>query len=284
MRLTAICPILLLTFAYAPNAVVCAQCDGTIAKCKEKGQEIWGKIASAKGDTDGISAKYAKYYQDLAAASQIDTAFNTGKRVKDLMAGVDLKVPARLTSVTIKGHSGSGAVAYENIYSEKLIAAINNFREEDPVEKENQVNWNVVAFEQYKKVATPASLTYVLRYNIVNTATNAVATAIYKAVGKEGDTTKDSTDWVMWTYAENADYILALLGTPNGSGAGYILIDYAETLNKKSIAAIYTRKFEGNWAMVVQFKAESTSESFLTSFLYTQHPIVRFVAGLLGTA
>jgi hypothetical protein len=107
-----------------------------------------------------------------------------------------------------------------------------------------------------------------------------VITEVYKAAGMGGDTTKDSTNWVTWTHANHPDYILALLGTTNGSGAGYILTDFAGTLGRKTIASIHTRRYDKAWAMVVQYQARSVTGSFLTSF--QQHPIVRVVGGLLG--
>jgi hypothetical protein len=275
MRLIAISPILL-ALAFAPNAVVRAECD-TIADCKVKGQTIWSSIASATTDKAGISAKYAKFYKALEDPSTINTQFNVGKSIKDLLGGVGLKLPANVNKVEIKGKSSTGAAAYENVYSDKLIAALNNFKAEDPVASADQVNWNVIAFEQYKEKQTAASLTYVLRYNIDNKATSAVITEVYKAAGKGDDTTKDDTDWVTWTHSDHADYILALLGTTNGSGAGFILTDYAETLGRKTIASIHTRRYEKAWAMVVQYQGRPVTESFLTS-----HPIVRFVGGLLG--
>jgi hypothetical protein len=276
MRLIAISPILLLTLAYAPNTVVRAECD-TIATCKVKGQSIWNSIASATTDKPGISAQYAKYYKALEHSSSIGTQFNVGRSIKDLMAGVGLKLPANVNKVEIKGKSGTGAAAYENIYSDELIAAINNFKAEDPVDPAHQVNWNVIAFEQYKEKQKAASLTYVLRYNIDNKATSAVITEVYKAAGKGGEVTKDDTNWVTWTHSDHPDYILALLGTTNGSGAGFILTDYAGTLGRKTIASIHTRRYEKAWAMVVQYQGRPVTESFLTS-----HPIVRFVGGLLG--
>lgn len=50
------------------------------------------------------------------------------------------------------------------------------------------------------------------------------------------------------------DAVLTLLGTDKGKGAAFILIDYNGTLRGKKIVAIYTRRQEGMWVMVVEFQ------------------------------
>ncbi|KAJ7637764.1 hypothetical protein B0H17DRAFT_1149400 [Mycena rosella] len=65
----------------------------------------------------------------------------------------------------------------------------------------------------------------------------------------------DDVDWTSWDVnnAAEKDVVLALLGTDNGKGSGYILVDYNGILQGKMIIAIHTRRQEGNWGMVTEY-------------------------------
>jgi hypothetical protein len=133
--------------------------------------------------------------------------------------------------------------------------AIYNYREHDAAAK--KLNWNVIAFEGYKRSGQKAAdLKYVLRQDITNAGTKAVLEEVYKGAQKGSEITQATTKWETWTYddAKHRDAFLALLGTPNGNGAGYILVDYAATLKDKKIVSIHTRRLERWWAMAVEYK------------------------------
>jgi hypothetical protein len=269
MRLTPIYPLLtLLTFAYAlpaPGTDVHAapvtrapECN-SVATCKVKGQKVWDLLTAATTDTAGISAKYEESYKSLEVASTVGTVFNAGKRVKTIMKALGVTLPSSLKGIEIKGKT-AGQSAYENYFSSNAIFAINNFKAQDPVETAKQVNWNVVAFEQFKNAGgKPTDLKYVMRFEISNAGTKAVLEEVYKSAGKEADiTAEDTQEWQSWTHSGNGDSFLGLLGTPNGNGAGYILSDYAATLGQKSIQAIHTGRQEGQWSMVVEYTPSCT--------------------------
>jgi hypothetical protein len=130
----------------------------------------------------------------------------------------------------------------------------------------------VVAFEQYKEVlpGNVKDLKYVMNFEIKPDETKNVLKEVYVAAGKEADVTKEDTDWETWTHAANADAFLGLLGTDNGNGAGYLLVDYAATLGKKNIAGIHTKRQEGQWSIVVEYTAGGEVSSDSTSFLVEQ--------------
>jgi hypothetical protein len=266
MRLTPIYPLLaLLTFAYALPApgtdahaapvtrAPAPECN-SIATCKVKGQKVWGLVTAATTDTAGTTTKYTESYKSLEVHGTTGTAFNAGKRIKTIMTALHVTLTGNLKTIDIKGKS-EGQSAYENYFSSNAIFAINNFKAQDPVETAKQVNWNVVAFEQFKNSGgNPTALKYVMRFDISNKGTIAVLEEAYKGAGKEADAKAENTaQWQSWTHAANGDSFLGLLGTPNGNGPGYILSDYAHTLGKKTIQAIHTGRVEGQWSMVVEF-------------------------------
>jgi len=134
---------------------------------------------------------------------------------------------------------------------------VNNFKAQDPVAAANQVAWNVVAFEQYKEFKgadAPTDLRFIMRFHIDNPVTNAVLSDVYNTHQMATQAGQDDIEWTRWA-ADDAcglDVILSLLGTDNGKGAAFILIDYKATLGK-SIVAVYTRRQEAQWAMVVEY-------------------------------
>ena len=270
MRLTPIYPLLaLLTFAYAlpapgtdahaaPVTRANAECN-SIATCKVKGQKVWGLVTAATTDTAGTTAKYTASYKSLEVPSTVGTVFNAGKRVKTIMKAIGVTLTGNLKGIEIKGKT-AGHAAYEHYFSSNAIFAINNFKAEDPVEAAQQVNWNVVAFEEYKNSGgKPTDLKYVMRFEISNAGTKAVLEEVYKSAGKEADIKENDTkEWQSWTHSGNGDSFLGLLGTPNGNGPGYILSDYAATLGQKSIHAIHTGRVEGQWSMVVEYTPSCT--------------------------
>lgn len=165
-------------------------------------------------------------------------------------------LPPTITQRLIPGKT-QGNVAFENVYAPGVIVAVNNFKTEDPVAAANQVAWNVVAFEQYKEFKgtdAPTDLQFVMRFHIDNDVTIAVLADVYNSHELAAQAALDDIEWTRWAADDQCgmDVILSLLGTDNGKGAAFILIDYKTTLGK-NIVAIYTRRQEGQWAMVVEY-------------------------------
>ncbi|KAJ7464290.1 hypothetical protein B0H11DRAFT_2198100 [Mycena galericulata] len=246
-------------------------CQDT-ASCKVRGQDLWDKVTAATADKDAAqtTAKYQASYQQLSQPQSIPTASGLGRQIFSLFArlknsGVRLpplqapllaNMPATITQQIIPGKS-EGSVAFENVYAPGVIVGVNNFRAEDPVAAANQVGWNVVACEQYKEfkgTAAPTDLQFIMRFHIDNSVTIAVLNDVYTTHQMAAQAAQDDIEWTKWAADDDCgmDVILSLLGTDNGKGAAFILIDYKATLGK-NIVAIYTRRQEGQWAMVVEY-------------------------------
>jgi hypothetical protein len=93
--------------------------------------------------------------------------------------------------------------------------------------------WSDAAFLQWKLCATETSkLQYVLRYNVMNEATNFVVDSINAANGTE------MAAWPGVAYDAESEEGRALLGTPNGSGVAFMLIQHKEQLGRKKIGKV----------------------------------------------
>ncbi|KAJ7110872.1 hypothetical protein C8R44DRAFT_933767 [Mycena epipterygia] len=202
----------------------------------------------------------------------------TGKQIislfnKETLGGANLPNPLfpalpttlqRVATTPDPEHEGSGfdVVAYEFAFAPGAIVAVQSFTDEDPVtDKTKQVPWNVIAMELYKTYkgsAPPTDLKYIARFHIVNDVTVDALKEVYTASGKQADISKQDTDWVAWdpNDACGGTAVPTLLGTDNGAGAGFLLVDYMGTLKKK-IKFIHTRHSDGQWGMVIEVMGSS---------------------------
>ncbi|CAO2648158.1 Nn.00g090800.m01.CDS01 [Neocucurbitaria sp. VM-36] len=106
--------------------------------------------------------------------------------------------------------------------------------------------WSDVVYLQWKSRASDTSdLQYVLRYNVVNVFTNFVLDAINKL----NDTRTE--EWPGRTYDATSKDGHALLGTPNGSGVAYLLIQHKKQLGHKTIEKITV--FSLGWNVMMLF-------------------------------
>jgi len=93
-------------------------------------------------------------------------------------------------------------------------------------------HWSDVAYLQWAKfVKTPADLRYVLRISIENTETKAVVRHIMKDTLVNGGEQSFRTD-------DNRDKVAALLGTPNGVGVAWLLIQHKRQLGNKTVEKV----------------------------------------------
>ncbi|KAL8786993.1 MAG: hypothetical protein Q9195_007971 [Heterodermia aff. obscurata] len=139
-----------------------------------------------------------------------------------------------------------------SISSGIIIGDIND-RRNDRVPKEEQLNWSDIVFYNYKaliaeensrraKQALPLStysvkdIKYIFRHFIYNAKTRAAIAESYSSLGLDRNTMQT------WKYTDLAtrNGFLALLGTPNGQGAAYMLIQHGAELGFKYIESITT--------------------------------------------
>ncbi|KAJ7204183.1 hypothetical protein GGX14DRAFT_647773 [Mycena pura] len=258
-----------------PRALVSrASCTDTVS-CAEKGKELFTKTTAATADTPSAKTGdlYAASYAPHATPTTLNTQTGVGRQIFALFtklrnSGVrlpPLQKPLLAESalqqqveVSIPGKT-AGQFAFDNAYAPGVIVGLNNFREEDSVAQGSQVGWNVVAFEQYKAfrgASPPSDLRFVMRFHIDNAVTIQVLKDVYNTHGLSDQATQDDTEWTRWAVDdENCgnDVVMALLGTDNGKGAAFLLIDYKTSVGNKNIVAIYTRRQEGLWAFVVEY-------------------------------
>jgi hypothetical protein len=93
--------------------------------------------------------------------------------------------------------------------------------------------WSDVVYLQWKMHSSPEStLKYVLRHNIMNPVT----ASIVEAINIANSTT--TLEWPGTSYAATSEEGQALLGTPNGSGVAYLLVQHKQELGRKTIEKI----------------------------------------------
>jgi len=93
--------------------------------------------------------------------------------------------------------------------------------------------WSDVAYLQWaKSVKTPSDLRCVLRISIKNPTTKAVVKHIMKDTLAKGDESRSlRTD-------DDRDHVAALLGTPNGVGVAWLLIQHKRQLGHKTVEKV----------------------------------------------
>ncbi|KAJ7828612.1 hypothetical protein B0H13DRAFT_1917007 [Mycena leptocephala] len=194
--------------------------------CKQKGTGIWALITAATTDKSPAltTAKFqASYVGGFTTTSQQE---NT---------------------------------PYQILFARGLIVATYSDRMADPVPTANQVPWDVVAMELYKGYRGPdgpSDLKFVLRYHITNVITIGILEELYTASQMASAISADDSEWIRWDANDGAcdtNAVLTLLGTDNGTGSGFILVDYAATIGGKRIVNIYTRRLNSVWHMATEY-------------------------------
>ncbi|KAJ6572812.1 hypothetical protein DFH09DRAFT_1460819 [Mycena vulgaris] len=250
------------------------------ASAKLKGEQIWAQIAAATADkspaltTDKFRASYSAIF---TVADEIPTNVRGGEGMDIAslfntvtVGGPDLPKPLfSALPDTLHRVENEGTVAYELIFTPGVIVASYSFKEDDPIRPRTaQVNWDVIAMELYKDfkgVDGPTDLRFVMRLHIVNPVTIGVLEELYANSQMSAQASANDIEWTQWDANDGkcgTDAVLTLLGTDNGSGAGFMLIDYHATLGGKRIINVYTRRQNGctHWIPDVDIKLEALSE------------------------
>ncbi|KAJ7144618.1 hypothetical protein C8R44DRAFT_865520 [Mycena epipterygia] len=241
-----------------------------VASCKAKGQKIWDLISAATADTskDKTTNKFAAAYASIWKIDK-DISTSDGETGTEVMSlfnketvegGVDLANPLfRGLPSTLRRVATDDEDAYEFVFAPGAIVNVRSYKNMDPVPEAQQVSWDIIAMERYKTYkgsAPPTDLKYVMQFHIANSVTMEVLVQLYKNGGMTDQVAADDTHWVKWDANDGScgkNAVLALLGTDNGSGSGFILVDYNGTLKGKKLNAIYTRRQDDMWAMVVEY-------------------------------
>ncbi|KAJ7034267.1 hypothetical protein C8F04DRAFT_1102100 [Mycena alexandri] len=253
-------------FALAPRAPT------DPASAKVKGEQIWALIGATTADKDPslTTAKFLAGYagarpvftisQDLSTnvkgglGNEIWSVFN-----KQTENGVDLEHPLLpALATTLRRRTARTPLTYDLVFAPGVIVSAIAFKKRDPVPEAEQVNWNVIAMELYReyKGGDVSDLKYVLQLHIDNDVTQAALVELYTNSRMATDATARNTDWTRWDANDGGcgtNAVLTLLGTDNGSGSGFLLVDYRATLSGRDIGYMYTRRQSSWWDMVVEY-------------------------------
>ena len=216
----------------------------------------------------------AKYYlpcfQDVSKESNYQQFYKRFEDLPDLKAPPDIRgvvssLPGVQSSVIFTRRSNTCASlqfgdaqrgeCFDNSYSigSGIIIGEINDRRKDLVPKEEQLNWSDIIFYNYKamiadenqrrlKSGLPLTtysvkdIRYIFRHDITNKETKRVIADSYSSLKLDRNTMQT------WTYTDEAmrDGFLALLGTPNGLGAAYLVIQHGAEMGFKMIESIIT--------------------------------------------
>ncbi|KAJ7828601.1 hypothetical protein B0H13DRAFT_1916997 [Mycena leptocephala] len=234
--------------------------------CKQKGTGIWALITAAT--TDKSPALTTAKFQASYVGGFTTTSVN-----RDVTGGLGNSITSVLNRVAISGAPSASPLfpnldpvlqqqentPYQILFARGLIVATYSDRMADPVPTANQVPWDVVAMELYKGYRGPdgpSDLKFVLRYHITNVITIGILEELYTASQMASAISADDSEWIRWDANDGAcdtNAVLTLLGTDNGTGSGFILVDYAATIGGKRIVNIYTRRLNSVWHMATEY-------------------------------
>ncbi|KAJ6629682.1 hypothetical protein B0H10DRAFT_1986284 [Mycena sp. CBHHK59/15] len=240
------------------------------ASTKIKGEDIWAKILAATTDKSPAltTDKYLASYTTLFTVSEDIPADVKGQRGNEILSlfnkltenGADLANPLFPNfPATLRKRQARTLFTYELEFAPGVIVAATSQKRRDPIPPAEQVNWNVIAMELYKEFKgedAPTDLRFVMQFHISNDLTKTVLTELYTNSQMAAAASAINTEWVKWDANDGGcgtNAVLTLLGTDNGSGPGYILVDYHTTLGGKQIVNIYTRRQSGWWGMVIEY-------------------------------
>jgi hypothetical protein len=134
-------------------------------------------------------------------------------------------------------------VAYDNVSPNAVLEAEGLKGLREPELK----HWSDVAYLQWLSHADPDyNLRYVLRYNVLNDLSQFVVKTLENLNGTP------PIEWPGTTYEAGTEEFLALLGTPNGSSTGYLLINHKAELGHKTIDKI-TVFLQGRHEVMILF-------------------------------
>lgn len=147
------------------------------------------------------------------------------------------------TDITIRCLSAGGSVLINSFnLASGSIDAENNIQAEN---QKDPLRWSDIAFFAYCQGATnrpwkgdPTTIVEIKQTSISNKETLATIKEAYAKLGK----VKGKINWT----AGSGDPFVALLGTPNASGAGYMCADHFDEMGGKKVGTIIT-EYDPDW-------------------------------------
>lgn len=206
-------------------------------------------------------------YDNFSEDSRLDSLL----QLMDLRTGFTLGSPGsgwqRVRSrLTLIGHEMNLATWLQIVNEDDgLLIALHN---ESPMQKLREENlpmhnapdlahWSDAAYLQWKMCTSEnARLDYVLRHHVINTAINDAN------AGERFE--RDNPPWPGRTYSTDTAEGQALLGTPNGCGVAYMLIQHRQELGHRKVGAITIFDFMGEMMMlfrIVDVEKEAVNQT-----------------------
>ncbi|KAF8143744.1 hypothetical protein K438DRAFT_1783445 [Mycena galopus ATCC 62051] len=234
-----------------------------------KGAEIWAKIGAATADTSPTltTDKFLASYKDYFTVSEEMSTTVKGRGMEILSVFNTVKENGQVNLAhplwadpppTMLKRATRSLFTYELAFAPGVIVAVTSHRARDSIPPAQQVPWDVIAIELYKEFKgqgnPPTDLRFVMQFHINNALTKSVLQQLY--TNSQMDLQAPDTEWTKWDpYAGSCEMtaVLALLGTDNGVGSGYALVDYHTTLGAKVIVGVYTRRQSTWWNMVFEY-------------------------------
>ncbi|KAK0099637.1 hypothetical protein ONS95_013467 [Cadophora gregata] len=222
-------------------------------KCQARGRKVYDILQAARTDPGRTTVATDKQGGDgLMAAYDIVTSPDTLTVPVSLMDEFDAigYSPFNYRKVQVKIKNSRQDPMFDNLFNarEGVIFAIDNqgWRGGD----QRQLKWSEAAFQSYSQMARDQGMPLdrlgrIYRYNVANDEAVPIVEEAYDIRGSN----LYGGYWEKWTYAENPEAFLALLGTENGAGVGYLLSDHAAAFGKMNVEAIYTM-YKGEWLQI----------------------------------
>ncbi|KAJ7242490.1 hypothetical protein C8J57DRAFT_1367631 [Mycena rebaudengoi] len=218
---------------------------------------------SLDSTTDKFLASYVNIDRPLFTIDELlstdvprSIASEIASLVNKTVNGPDLQVPLIPDlATTLRKRRARTPKTYEFWFAPGVMVNSVAYRMNDPIQA---VPWDVIAMEMYKEFkdgADPSDLRYLVQFHIDNPLTQTVLAKLYTTGGMAAQATGDDTEWTKWDANDGScgtDAVLTLLGTDNGSGAGFILVDYHTRMREKKIAYMYRRRQARWWGMVIE--------------------------------
>jgi hypothetical protein len=247
-----------------------------MSQCERKGRLIYDLILKTRATDKQYPVLTTKY--DV----KLDEVFETNALPwkKSEPSGFEYQLPFPVQEIITKNINKDAAV-YRNQFNATVGVIIANENYSVVDENRDKLPWSEIVYQEYLDIAKkerkgPKSLKYVVQQNIVGSETlyimqQAIARKENKDAAErkwfdfknsqvQGNFVKLNPDKLQFpraresifqfSHATHEKLFLALLGTDNGNGVGYLLADHGVAMDKKRLArwVIHERNLIGEFA------------------------------------
>ncbi|KAL8689096.1 MAG: hypothetical protein Q9224_004723 [Gallowayella concinna] len=215
-------------------------CDGT-DKCRDNGQRLWDALqATLKDDNAQDQTRWDDPFKnDYTDAPTRDTQPDA-RCFQDQFKKINIDYRGHFAQHSIRAKTGTYD-AFTQLYNtnQGVITSSHAFKNDDPT---NTVPLSEIIFQCYRNECDDISELKKFQLaaveNVINDAYLRVVIDIYEKKGLKSI----SQDWVRWTYKDNKDDFLALLGTPKLGFVLRMLNDHSVAFDKRIPTAVWTNK------------------------------------------